>query len=293
MMLYYSYPVLLLVDTIQAIYLHSFLMISPLPYMWFKVNSIFGYFHFTFLPKLYSTDTPEQPYSLFITDSTFLGNCSPFFFFIFIFVGVFLLVWGLLRILPKCASCSNPHSACPSLHAKLKSIYKGRLKYSVIFEAFYYPLSITIFFALYQFRGYNQEVPSSGSNIALSVMCLLAYAAFFGWILYISSKLRYKFPGSAPSKTKGDIDKNAAAKIPKKYSFLAMEPSYFPMEVAIRMLIKLCTCIALQIDNPSAQLILLMTLNFVFLTYILIFKPSMYKLTNRLNIFLTLSFIAL
>lgn len=53
MMVYYSYPLLVLVDSVQFIYMHSFLLISPLPYMWMKVNTIFGYFHFNFLPKVY------------------------------------------------------------------------------------------------------------------------------------------------------------------------------------------------------------------------------------------------
>lgn len=36
-----------------------------------------------------------------------------------------------------------------------------------------------------------------------------------------------------------------------------------------------------------------MVLNLIFLTYVIIFKPSLFKVTNRLNIFLSLGFIAL
>jgi|JI10StandDraft_1071094.scaffolds.fasta_scaffold754064_1 hypothetical protein len=35
-----------------------------------------------------------------------------------------------------------------------------------------------------------------------------------------------------------------------------------------------------------------MVFNLVFLSYIIIFKPSLYKFTNRLNIFISLCFIA-
>lgn len=65
------------------------------------------------------------------------------------------------------------------------------------------------------------------------------------------------------------------------------------MELLIRTIIKVLFCVSLQIENVQAQIILLLSLNLIFLVYILIFKPSMYKVTNRLNILLTLCFMAL
>ena len=290
MMINYSYPLMVLVDTVQAIYMHSYIMLSPLPYMWFKVNSIFGYFHFNFLPKVYEYDTTqtpeEQPYNSFITDSTFLGNMSPFIFFISIFYGIFFITLLILKVLKKTNKCSN-------LRKKIKYLYKERMRFSFLFEACYYTVTFAVFYAVYQFRGYNSKVNSAKANIAFSIIVLIWYLAFLCVVLYISFKVRNKFPGSAPQKYVKKMVKNEPANIPKKYSFLCLEPSYFPLEVAIRLFLKFSLVVALQIQNPSAQLILLMVLNFIFIAYILLYKPSMHKVTNRLNIFLSLSFIAL
>lgn len=48
-----------------------------------------------------------------------------------------------------------------------------------------------------------------------------------------------------------------------------------------------------MIENPQVQLILLMVLNLIYMIYTLIFKPSLYKMTNRLNIVVCLSFIVI
>lgn len=53
MMIKFSYPLLVLVDTVQFFYMHLFVILSPLPYMWFNVNNVLGYFHFNFLPKIH------------------------------------------------------------------------------------------------------------------------------------------------------------------------------------------------------------------------------------------------
>ena len=287
MMINYSYPLLVLVDTIQALYMHSYVLVAPLPYMWLKVNTIFGYFHFNFLPKVYThQNSTEQPYDAFVTDSTFLGNMSPFIFFTAIFFSFFFITLLLLKLFTKLDKCNK-------LRNKLKALYKSRMRFSFLFEACYYTLTYAVFYALYQFKGYNNKVPSAGMNKGLGIIALLWYLAFFCAVLYISFKTRNKFPGSAPTKYVKNMEKGAAAVVPKKFKFLYMEPSFFPMEIAIRTLLKFCMAFTLMIENAAAQLVLLMTLNLIFLAYILIYKPSMFKVTNRLNIFLSLGFIAL
>lgn len=82
-------------------------------------------------------------------------------------------------------------------------------------------------------------------------------------------------------------------KMPKRFEFLALEPSKFPLEVAIRMFLKIVFAVTLQIENSKAQLIIFLVFNFVNLLYYFIFKPSLYKFTNRLNIFLCLCFMGL
>ena len=78
-MIKFSYPLMILVDTVQFLYMHLFVVISTLPYMWFNVNNVLGYFHFNFLPKIYEFDTTvteiTQAYNQFQKDSkTFIQS---------------------------------------------------------------------------------------------------------------------------------------------------------------------------------------------------------------------------
>ena len=63
----------------------------------------------------------------------------------------------------------------------------------------------------------------------MAIVCMIVYIVFFGAVLYASSKTRNKFPGAAPDKYKKKMEKNAPAKLPGKFHFLAMEPSHFPL----------------------------------------------------------------
>lgn len=128
MMIKFSYPLLVFIDAVQFLYMHLFVVISILPYMWFNVNSILGYFHFNFLPKIHTIDTTStpksQPYSLFLSDTTFLGNMQPFIFFISIYCGMYLLVWILT---------TKKINRWDAFREKVKILYKGRFRYSIIF----------------------------------------------------------------------------------------------------------------------------------------------------------------
>lgn len=118
---------------------------------------------------------------------------------------------------------------------------------------------------------------------------MLISFAFLIVIAVVSSRTRAKIT-EVPIRIQ---KKKPLPKMPSKYKFLAYEPSQFPLEIAIRTFLKICVCLALQIENAQVQLILLMVFNLIFLTYIIIFKPSLYKFTNRLNIFISLCLIAL
>lgn len=149
-MIKFSYPLLIFIDTLQFLYLHIYIVLTPLPYSWLKLNEVFKYFNFTFLPKLYTYDTTTtshvQPYNLFETDSTLLGNLQPFVFIVAIYCGVYLIVW--LLTLKKI-------NRIEKFREKVKMIYRARFRYSILFEAFYLTLFYTLFFAFYQFKGYN------------------------------------------------------------------------------------------------------------------------------------------
>lgn len=57
MMVKYSYPLMVLVDALQLLYMHTYLFLGTLPYLWFNVNNVLGFAHFNFLPKLYTSTT--------------------------------------------------------------------------------------------------------------------------------------------------------------------------------------------------------------------------------------------
>lgn len=187
MMIKFSYPLLVLLDTAQFLYMHLFVTINILPYMWFNINNLLGYFHFNFLPKLYeydTTTTPKlQPYNSFSTDTSFLGNIQPFVFFVSIYSGLYLIVW--LFTLQKINRFEN-------FRKKVRWLYKARFRYTILFEAFYLTLFYTLFHAIYQFKGYNDQIPSATSNKALAVICMLVGFAFLIVIAVVSSRTRDK-----------------------------------------------------------------------------------------------------
>lgn len=128
MMIKFSYPLLVLIDTVQFLYMHLFVVISILPYMWFNVNSVLGYFHFDFLPKIYefgtTTTAKVQPYNLFKTDLSFLGNMQPFIFFVSIYCGCNLIIWLLT---------TKKINRFEKFREKVKWLYKARFRYSIVF----------------------------------------------------------------------------------------------------------------------------------------------------------------
>jgi ABC-type transport system involved in multi-copper enzyme maturation permease subunit len=77
------------------------------------------------------------------------------------------------------------------------------MKYSLLFEAFYYPAFYTLFFAMYQMKGYHSNLPEAGGNLAMAIIILIVYLVFFLWILYVSAKTREKI-----SKVEESLKKN-------------------------------------------------------------------------------------
>ena len=282
MMIAFSYPLLVLIDTLQLLFMHTFLLISPLPYLWYNINNILGFFHFTFLPKLYTQEIAGSKtlYSEFQSDTTMLGNIHPFVFIVSIFLFVYFIFWILSTKTVNRSDC---------FRKRVKKIFRGRMKLSFLFEAFYYPAFYTLFWAMYQLKGYHSNLPEAGANLAMSIIFLITYLVFFILLLYITAKTRNKI-NSVPEKMKKHED---LPKMPKKFSFLVIEPSQFSLEIALRFFMKIAFAIALLIENMQVQLILFLVFNLIFLLYFLIFKPSLYKVTNRLNIFICLFFIAI
>lgn len=80
--------------------------------------------------------------------------------------------------------------------------------------------------------------------------------------------------------------------MPKRYKFLTLEPSQFPLDLAIRYMLKLLFCISLLINEKSVQLVLLIIINLVYFFFTLIYKPALKASTNYINMFVSLGLIA-
>jgi len=125
MMIKCTYPLVVLIDLIQYIHMHVYVLVLPLPYLFMKVLSSLNHVQFMFLPALYKIKDPnvDDPYNFFQDDTTFLGNCQPFVFFLAIFGGTYLLTWLL---------SNKTINRCSWLRKKAKHIFKNRMRFSFI-----------------------------------------------------------------------------------------------------------------------------------------------------------------
>ncbi len=125
MMIKENYPMIVLLDLVQFIHMHIYVLAIPLPYLYMQVISVLKNLNFAFLPILYTNSKTniDDPYYNFQPDTTFLGNCQPFVFFLIIFAGTYLVFWLLsLRKVNR----------FKFLRSKIKSIFKGRMRHSFL-----------------------------------------------------------------------------------------------------------------------------------------------------------------
>lgn len=83
----------------------------------------------------------------------------------------------------------------------------------------------TLFYALYQLKGYNDVIDKAAANKALSVIVMLLILAFLVVIFFVSTRTRTKI-SEVPDRIK---NKKALPKMRSKYKFLIYEPSQFPL----------------------------------------------------------------
>jgi len=116
---------IVLIDLLQLIHMHIYVLAAPLPYLFMQVLSSLKNINFAFLPPLYSlpNPNPNANYYAFQSDTTFLGNCQSFVIFLAIFGGTYLLFWLLTLKKLNCSSC---------LRRKIKSIFNGRMRFSFL-----------------------------------------------------------------------------------------------------------------------------------------------------------------
>ena len=182
LMIKVSYPTIVLLDLLQYAHMHIYVTALPLPYLYMKAFDAMGNVNFTFLPTLYSNPSPDTslPYYVFQPDSTFLGNCQPFIFFLGIFLTVYLIFFGLSR---KCFPVK-----CMRVNAK--KAYKRRMRFSFLYEMFYYPAFYVLFFALYQFTGANSNISESNGNLVFAIIVVMAYGVWLVALTYVA--VQYK-----------------------------------------------------------------------------------------------------
>lgn len=198
MMIKSSYPLVVLIDTLQYIHMHVYVLALPLPYLFMTVLSALKNINFVFLPPLYVRAEPdtESPYISFQEDTTFLGNCQPFVFFLALFGGTYLLFWLLSN------RRLNPFKC---FRQKVKAVFKSRMRYSFLHEIFYYTEFYVFFFAVYQFTGANSTMEGATTNLAAAIIVFICYLVWIITITYLG--VRYRGRLSA---------------MPKKFQFLVM-----------------------------------------------------------------------
>ena len=124
MMVRCSYPLIVLIDLLQYIHLHVYLLLAPLPYLFMQAVSALKNVNFAFLPTLYSDPSPDpfSSYYDFQKDTTFIGNCQPFVFFLAIFGGAYFI----------CYILTFEFNKIKCLRRFCKKVYRTRMRYSFI-----------------------------------------------------------------------------------------------------------------------------------------------------------------
>ena len=143
-------------------------------------------------------------------------------------------------------------------------------------DAIWFTYLYTMFIAAFQFKQASFKTNWDIFNVVFAAFVTLFYLSYTIFILYL-----------------GNRHKNPEKKIPKKWSFLRLEPSSFPMEIPLRYLRKLFVCLALLIPHVDSQCIILIMVNLIFLMYTGCFMPSKSTITNAINITIDSSYVIL
>lgn len=116
---------IVLLDLVQFIHMHIYVIALPLPYLYMQIVSVLKNLNFAFLPILYTNTQTNitDPYYNFQPDTTFLGNCQPFVFFLIIFGGAYLLFWALSL---------KKINRFKSFRKLVRSVFKGRMRFSFL-----------------------------------------------------------------------------------------------------------------------------------------------------------------
>jgi hypothetical protein len=113
-------------------------------------------------------------------------------------------------------------------------------------------------------------------NISLAILTFIITNTAVFYITYLSHKY-----------------KKEPEKIPRKFTFLAYDPSNMIIEVPLRYLRKLLFVVSFMLPSFQSQIVSLLAVNLSFLFYYLCHKPSKSSMTNYVCLFLELLMIIL
>jgi hypothetical protein len=138
-----------------------------------------------------------------------------------------------------------------------KKIKKYRLKYGILNDAIWFVYLYAVFMAMLQFSQASTKSTWDIINIVFASIVFVLLLGYTFFMIYLGNK--YKDPEK---------------KVPTKWSFLKLEPSHFPMEIAMRYIRKFLICCSLLFKDVEAQCIFLIISCFLFLIYLLCYRPS-------------------
>ena len=264
-----GYAVLISIEVLQIYYMYIFILLEPRPFLELKFLDALKYLNFLFIPSFFPTmdGYTNKNYEIFLENTSFLHNCSPF----IVLIGFCLILYLIISILAYKGCIKNK-----TIRHGAKKIKKYRLRFMIFNDAIWFTYLYTFFIAVYQFRQASLETNWDIFNIVFASFVALLYFIYTIFIIYLGNKY-----------------KNPETKLPKKWSFLKMEPNSFPMEIPLRYLRKMFICLALLIPSVDAQCILLIMTNLIFLMYTSCFMPAKSMVTNAVNITIDSSYIIL
>ena len=252
---------------LQLIYLTTFLFADPMPYMEYRFLSILKYFHLMFLPQILpSIYLNNSHYAVFTEDVSFLAN-SPV-ILVFIFVGMVYLLTSFLS--------SKRFITNKSVRKLFKKIRKYRMRYGLIHDAFWVCYLYVVFISVLQFKMGDFSSTNAILNMMLAIITFLIFLSFTIVVVYLGIKYRH-----------------TPDKIPRKYSFLVLEPSAQSLEMPMRYIRKLLFCLCLLFSEIQSQAIALLAVNILFVCFFGCYKPAKSSLTNKVVLLLELGLILL
>ena len=164
-------------------YMLIFIRMDPAPYLLIKFLDSLKFLHFLFLPNIFpeldNYNIPE--YNTFLTNTSFLYNCSPF-IFIFGLCTLLFIIFSLLK--------SKKVIESKRIRSIAKKIRRYRLKYMIFHDALWVTYLYTTFFALLQLTQASTKSLWDSVNAILAIIVLIFYIIMTILMVYLGNKYK-------------------------------------------------------------------------------------------------------